>query len=391
MLTVADAGLGVLADVGQALADHVVGGDLGLLVEPLRSRAISSRTGTARGRRQRLERDREAMSAEHGRVQTAGHVTQLVQGDRDLVAALHRCGPGPRGRRARPFPRRPSSSESAISRCWAPSWRLRSSRLRSRWPASITRPRDPLSSSRRALQLGLQLPVLERDRGRGADRVEQLRLVLERRVVLEHRDRALPSRSISVVARSSSCVGEGARAGRRSRSRSRTAAASRRSPARGRGAPAPAARARSIGAGCACSSIISSPTEERARRASRRAIRKPTGASPMTTNVARWIGRKKASLGKKAPVIRSTALITRASENESTSSAAERRSGRPPARRRAASRRRRRRASIAARADELRPAQGWRRARARRRAASTLSGSNPPRISPTSCKPTATE
>ena len=40
----------------------------------------------------------------------------------------------------------PSSSESAISRCWAPSWRLRSSRLRSRWPASITRPREPSSS-----------------------------------------------------------------------------------------------------------------------------------------------------------------------------------------------------------------------------------------------------
>ena len=44
----------------------------------------------------------------------------------------------------------PSSRESAISRCWAPSCRLRSRRWRSLWPASITRARDPLSSSRRA-------------------------------------------------------------------------------------------------------------------------------------------------------------------------------------------------------------------------------------------------
>ena len=62
------------------------------------------------------------------------------------------------------------------SRCCAPSCRSRSSRRRSASPAATSRCRD-------ALRLGVELLVLERDRGRRGDDLDQLGIVVERRVV----------------------------------------------------------------------------------------------------------------------------------------------------------------------------------------------------------------
>ena len=58
--TVAALALGVLADVGEALADDVVGGDLDRLGRAGSSSSTSSRTGTGARGGQRLERDRRA-------------------------------------------------------------------------------------------------------------------------------------------------------------------------------------------------------------------------------------------------------------------------------------------------------------------------------------------
>ena len=56
----------------------------------------------------------------------------------------------PAGSLRRRFWSNRSCSATATSRCWAPSWRLRSSRRRSESPASTIRAREPLSSSSRA-------------------------------------------------------------------------------------------------------------------------------------------------------------------------------------------------------------------------------------------------
>ena len=66
-----------------------------------------------------------------------------------------------------------------MSRCWAPSWRLRSRRWRSLWPASMIRAREPAELLEPRPQLDVQPGVLERDAERGGDRAEQLGLVLE--------------------------------------------------------------------------------------------------------------------------------------------------------------------------------------------------------------------
>ena len=69
------------------------------------------------------------------------------------------------------------------SRCWAPSWRSRSSRRRSSSPACTMRARDSRSSTQLPAQLGLQPLVLERELRSGTSGLEQLRLVQQHRIM----------------------------------------------------------------------------------------------------------------------------------------------------------------------------------------------------------------
>ena len=137
-----------------------------------------------------------------------------------------------------------------------------------------------------------------------------------------------PSLSITVVA-----AGSPGRAADRSPvlvgPASRTAAASRRASATGRGAHGEAAR----GGRPAPARRAARPAGRRPPSvpgaASRRPIRKATGARPITPNVIRRIVSNAGS--SNAPASRRTAIITSPSAKESTSSATERRSGRPDA------------------------------------------------------------
>ena len=83
---------------------------------------------------------------------------------------------------------RESCSASVTSRCWAPSCRLRSIRRRSASPAEITRSRDARTSARLVLGLRMQLLILQRDGGRAAHRLNQLRVVVERPVIDQRGD-----------------------------------------------------------------------------------------------------------------------------------------------------------------------------------------------------------
>ena len=95
-----------------------------------------------------------------------------------------------------------AAARSPTRRCWAPSWRLRSSRRRSASPAATIRSRDACSSASRACALGLQVLVLERDRGRRGHRLDaapgRRRATRRRRA----RRRGRPSRSTGATARS---------------------------------------------------------------------------------------------------------------------------------------------------------------------------------------------
>ena len=278
-----------------------------------------SRTGTGAPRGERLERDREAVAADDRRVEAAGDVAQLVE--RRARSRSRACSSrAARARRRRPAapPAAPARSDSATSRCCAPSCRLRSSRWRSCWPASMTRAREPLQLSRRALQLGLQPGVLQRDPGGRADRVQQLGLVVQRRVVRRApRRRAVARRSASSrsarrarAASTRRALGVGPAVelrqpvGERQRRVAQRPRAARRAGRRARvGAQldeqVPDRRAGEPGAEQARRGTR--PARARGRRTSRRRIVSNAGSS-------------------KAPATNSsTAIITRPSANESTS------------------------------------------------------------------------
>ena len=148
--TLAERGLRVLADVREALGDDVVGGHLERLGQP--SVELDGRAGREQARaRPALQRDGQAVAADDRRVHPARDVAQLLRATaRSRVRAARARGLAS-GSAPSCFSSMLSSSDSATSRCWAPSCRLRSSRWRSFWPASITRAREPASSSRRAL------------------------------------------------------------------------------------------------------------------------------------------------------------------------------------------------------------------------------------------------
>ena len=200
-----------------------------------------------RAQRQRLERRREPV-LEHRRVEAARELAQLAQRQRELVARrshelLRRrvvadAGPGAGA----------AASAIATSRCWAPSWRLRSSRRRSASPAATMRSRDACSSTTRAPSSACRRSRSMRDvRGR-AHHLEQLRLVRQRGVVDERGDvPALVARRTSPPAPSPPPAASPA--ARRRRRRRRSAAASRRARATGRRAPSPARRRAARGSG----------------------------------------------------------------------------------------------------------------------------------------------
>ena len=180
--------LGVLADVGQALGDEVVRRDLERLRQPLAAELDVELHRDRRARGELLQRDREAVAADHRRVQAARDLAQLLERGRDLPPHPLDAARRPPGRRPRAARACPSSSESAMRRCWAPSCRLRSRRWRSLWPASITRAREPVQLLQARPQLDLEARVLDGDAGRRGDGRQQLRVVAQRRVVHERRD-----------------------------------------------------------------------------------------------------------------------------------------------------------------------------------------------------------
>ena len=178
--------LRVLGDVGQPLrrprstrrARSCSGGRIGRLVR--------DGGGHRRARGERVQRGVEPV-LEHRRMHAAGQLAQLLRATRSA-----RRTPPSRAPRRSTGPCGCGCAAScelqrrrATSRCCAPSCRLRSSRRRSASPASTIRAPRALQLLEPRPQLGLQARVLERDRRRGGDAVEQLALVVERRVVHE--------------------------------------------------------------------------------------------------------------------------------------------------------------------------------------------------------------
>jgi hypothetical protein len=171
----------VLGDVREALRDHVVGRDLHALGQAAPD-VDGKPDGQGRARRQRLERDREAMAAEDGGMDSPSHVPQLLEREPDLTSGrielLLELGlvrellleqAQPQRQRDQPLLR-----------------------------AVVEIPLEPLAlllsgfdhAGSRSLQLleaspelRVQAPVLERDAGGRADSIEQLVLVVERAVV----------------------------------------------------------------------------------------------------------------------------------------------------------------------------------------------------------------
>ena len=140
----------VLGDVGERLGDHEVGRRLDRLGQPLARASRRGRPRSARARRAPRARRRA-----RGRRARRGGCRAPARAARRAPAS---APPGRRraARSARsgslctlPWARR-MVSESATSRCWAPSCRLRSSRRRSAVPASTIRAREARSSSTRA-------------------------------------------------------------------------------------------------------------------------------------------------------------------------------------------------------------------------------------------------
>ena len=190
--------------------------------------------GDARARRQRVERGLQPV-VEHRGMDAARELAQLLQRLRELVAGrVQRAASASAGSlRMRLWIIR-SWSATDTSRCCAPSWRLRSSRRRSASPAATMRSREARSSASRSCGLRLQARVVERDRRRGRDGADELRIVVERRVVDEHRELAPVA-----LDRRRDTVAAGSRAARpavRGR-RCRSARPAPGTPGRGSGSP----------------------------------------------------------------------------------------------------------------------------------------------------------
>ena len=158
------------ARAARRLGDDEVGGGLDGAGE--RSSGSGSIADRARRRLgERLERGREPLVGEHRREDAVRELAQLGERGAQLgLGLVERRGArlvAPRSARSSR-----SASESATSRCCAPSWRSRSSRRRSASPASTMRAREARSSLELRARLGLQPLVLEREPRGGGDLLE---------------------------------------------------------------------------------------------------------------------------------------------------------------------------------------------------------------------------
>ena len=147
--TVACVGARVLGDVRQRLGDDEVGGRLD------RPRAAARRAASAQLDRQRraassaCERRAQPAVGQDRRVDAARQLAQLLE--RELAARRRRGRAAPRPRPGRSCSlrsARPTCSDSATSRCWAPSWRSRS-RLRRSAMADLDEPWRATPAARR--------------------------------------------------------------------------------------------------------------------------------------------------------------------------------------------------------------------------------------------------
>ena len=137
-------GRGVLDDVREGFRNQEVGSELDRVGQTIPGRALHGHR-ERRPPRERLDRSQQALLAQQGRVNAAGKLAQLRDRLVDLVARARRARPArPRSPRAAAMP---SASESVTSRCWAPSWRLRSIRRRSASVAATMRVRDARTSA----------------------------------------------------------------------------------------------------------------------------------------------------------------------------------------------------------------------------------------------------
>ena len=145
--------------------------------------------GHRRARGEPLERDREPVAGEHRRVDARGRARAARRATRRSRRArrssraaasgsLRRAAPRAARARARP---RPAAAARRRGGC-APAAGARLS------PASTIRAREPRSSSRRARSSACRRAFSSAIAGRGADRVEQLGLLVQRRVVHERGD-----------------------------------------------------------------------------------------------------------------------------------------------------------------------------------------------------------
>ena len=179
--------LGVLGDVGQRLADDEVGGGLDRLRQPAGQLAVDRRR-QRRARGERVERGAEPVLSTAGWMPRASSRSSDSEGRARRGGRDELCGRG--------SPRRATGSAGAqgdaTRRCCAPSCRSRSSRRRSASPAATMRSREAAARPRapRSRRAGAGSRARSRP---PPDRLDQLGLVVERRVV-DERPSGRPSR-----------------------------------------------------------------------------------------------------------------------------------------------------------------------------------------------------
>ena len=182
----------ILRDVGERLGNDEVGRRLDALRQALARRALQlDRQRGAVG--EPVERRVEAAIGEHGRVDAARELAQLLRARRPARRARTRApaqrsgSPSSRERRIRRL------SASDTRRCCAPSCRSRSRRRRAASPDSTIRARDALSSSIFARSSVAEPLVLECERRRSSPTARtSSRSVLARGVVHDHGDGSPP-------------------------------------------------------------------------------------------------------------------------------------------------------------------------------------------------------
>ena len=140
-------GVCVLGDVGDRLGDEVVGRGLDGLGQAFVGHVVDL-DRQRRAVRERREGGGQAAVGEDRGMDAAGQLAQLLERVLELLARRGQVDWRARSGLASKLPSTMRScSASDTSRCWAPSWRLRSRRRRSASPASTMRAREPASLS----------------------------------------------------------------------------------------------------------------------------------------------------------------------------------------------------------------------------------------------------